>query len=264
MTAWLDQARQELDRVSQPVPFFFRDDDAGWADRRLLALLDLFAHHSVPLDIAAIPAELGQSVALELSTRLETDADGLAIHQHGYAHRNHEPEGLRKCEFGASRNSALQQSDLSAGKQRLFDLFGPKVKPIFTPPWNRCSAVTFHCLIETGFTVLSRDITARRRNIDSLFELPITIDWFANRKGIRLGATELGAELAAGIGAGEPVGMMLHHALMDQEELQACGELLKLLAAHDNADCYLMDQLAGKLANVDPAARYEVASGVKK
>ncbi|HKE59296.1 MAG TPA: hypothetical protein VKB46_21455, partial [Pyrinomonadaceae bacterium] len=106
--------------------------------------------------------------------------------------------------------------------------------------------------------------TAPRRNIGSVFELPISIDWFANRKGIRLGAPELAAELTALIGTGEPVGLMLHHALMDHEELQACGELLKLLAAHDNADCNLMDQLAGKLANTATTTGYEVASGVKK
>src|SRR5262245_16195370 len=259
MSSWLDLVSQELDRAPRSVAFFFRDDDAGWADRRLLALLDLFARHSMPLDVAAIPAELNQSIAAELRARLESAPDQLALHQHGYAHRNHEPEGLRKCEFGASRNSSLQQNDLNAGKQRLFDLLGPNVKPIFTPPWNRCSAITFHCLIESGFSVLSRDTTAPRRNIDSLFELPITIDWFANRKGIRLGASELSASLAAGIATGEPVGLMLHHAVMDQEELEACGELLELLATHEKADCYLMDQLARHLAK-----SYEVALGVKK
>jgi hypothetical protein len=264
MKAWLDQVCRELDQVARPAVFFFRDDDAGWADRRLLALLDLFASYGVPLDVAAIPAELSQGVVIELRTRLEAATQLLAIHQHGYAHRNHEPEGLRKCEFGASRNSSLQQSDLSAGKQRLFELFGPHVKSIFTPPWNRCSAVTFHCLIEQGFTVLSRDLTVPRRNIAALFELPITIDWFAHHKGIRLGAMELGAAVSAGIRTGEPVGIMLHHALMDLEELQACGELLRLLAAHHNADCYLMDQLAARLANGKTASRYEVASGVKK
>ncbi len=247
MSSWLDLVSQELDRTPKSVAFFFRDDDAGWADRRLLALLDLFARHSMPLDVAAIPAELNLSIAAELRARLETARETLALHQHGYAHRNHEPEGLRKCEFGGSRKSTLQRNDLNAGKQRLFDLFGPNVKPIFTPPWNRCSAITFHCLLESGFRILSRDTTLPRRNIDSLFELPITIDWFANRKGIRLGASELGAGLAAGIASGEPVGLMLHHAVMDQEEMQACGELLALLAAHENAACYLMDQLVHHL-----------------
>src|SRR5215510_10591490 len=128
MSSWLDRVSQELDRTARPVAFFFRDDDAGWADRRLLALLDLFASHSVPLDVAAIPAELSQSIAAELRHRLDAAPERLAVHQHGYAHRNHEPEGLRKCEFGPSRNSTLQQNDLNAGKQRLFDLLGPNVK----------------------------------------------------------------------------------------------------------------------------------------
>ena len=34
------RSRDALDAARAPVPVFFRDDDAGWGDARLLALLD--------------------------------------------------------------------------------------------------------------------------------------------------------------------------------------------------------------------------------
>ena len=40
------------------------------------------------------------------------------MHQHGYAHVNHEPEG-RKCQFGASRSAAEQSDDIAAGRELL-------------------------------------------------------------------------------------------------------------------------------------------------
>src|SRR5205823_3060705 len=36
---WLDPLRAALDDAVEPVAFFFRDDDAGWGDGRLLLLL---------------------------------------------------------------------------------------------------------------------------------------------------------------------------------------------------------------------------------
>ena len=48
----------------------------------------------------------------------------------------------RKCEFGESRSRELQHADIAAGKELLSDLLGPITDPIFTPPWNRCTAST--------------------------------------------------------------------------------------------------------------------------
>jgi hypothetical protein len=248
MSAWLDELRRALDSAPRPVSFFFRDDDAGWCDERLIELLDLFALHSLPVDVAAIPAALPPSMAVELRARVEAAPRMVGVHQHGFAHQNHEPEGRRKCEFGVARERTLQRSDIESGKARLFDLFGPNVSPIFTPPWNRCTAVTGECLLGAGFSVLSRDLTAAPLNLDGLFELPVTIDWFARRKGVRLGLDELGSVLAATTLTHVPVGIMFHHALMDESERKRTGELLATLASHPNARGYLMEQLAADLS----------------
>jgi hypothetical protein len=43
VSAWLAPLREALDAAPAPVTFFFRDDDAGWRDDRLEALLDVFS-----------------------------------------------------------------------------------------------------------------------------------------------------------------------------------------------------------------------------
>lgn len=253
MSGWLDELRRALDDATGRVSFFFRDDDAGWDDRRLFELLELFERHSLPMDVAAIPAAVTDGLADELLARIETGPGLLAVHQHGFAHRNHETEG-RKCEFGAARDPLLQQRDILSGQERLSAMFGERLSPIFTPPWNRCTIDTGECLRRAGFRVLSRDSTARPLNLDGLFELSVTVDWFARSKGVRLSPDLLGSTLAAAVKSSAPVGVMFHHALMNEGERLMAGELLALIARHENARCYLMEQLAPQLSKEAGAA----------
>lgn len=234
--SWLDPLRRALDTSPAPMNFFFRDDDAGWEDARLFKLLNLFSAHHIPIDLAVIPKAISEITAKRLSKRK------ISIHQHGYAHLNHEQIG-RKCEFGESRSRELQLADIAAGKQMLTELFGPAVEPIFTPPWNRCTATTTDCLRELGFTVLSRDLTASPLPVADLTELPVSVDWFAQRKKVPLRPVEIGQLLAAATAAQTPVGVMLHHAIMNEAERERLGELLKLLSSHSQVRCVLMREL---------------------
>jgi peptidoglycan/xylan/chitin deacetylase (PgdA/CDA1 family) len=235
--AWLGAVEDALDAAPAPVAFFFRDDDAGWRDARLVALLDLFAARGLPVDLAVIPAELDAGLARELVAR-----PAVGLHQHGFAHVNHEREG-RKCEFGPSRPAERQRADIEAGRARLADLLGDRVDPLFTPPWNRCTGTTGRCLAELGFRALSREARAEPLGIPGLRELPVAVDWFAHRKGVRLSPAELGARLAAAIGSGKPVGLMLHHALMEAGDMRRAAGLLALLAGHERVRPLAMMQL---------------------
>ena len=246
MSGWLDPVRNALDVSPEPITFFFRDDDGGWSDERLFKLLDLFDHHGLPIDLAIIPQALTPALARSIRDRIEANTRRIGIHQHGFAHVNHEPEG-RKCEFGPARAEELQEHDISSGKRMLYELFGPTIQPIFTPPWNRCTAQTGDCLIRLGFRVLSRDSSAAPLDIPGLSELPVRIDWFAKHKGVRLNVNQLGALIAEACREEKPVGVMFHHALMDGDELRATGELLALLAAHDRAECRLMQTAASRI-----------------
>jgi hypothetical protein len=237
--SWLTSLRETLDAASHPIVFFFRDDDVGWEETRLFELIQLFGEHNVPLDLAVIPKSIGNNTAARLRLLVEIFPREIALHQHGYAHLNHEQNG-RKSEFGDSRPAALQLADITSGRQLLADLFGPMVDPIFTPPWNRCTATTAACLRQAGFSCLSRDVTATEINTAALRELPIAVDWFKQRKGVRLKPDEIGDSLGAAPRGGGPVGVMLHHAVMDQNEHKLLAELLRLVSSHANSRCVLM------------------------
>jgi peptidoglycan/xylan/chitin deacetylase (PgdA/CDA1 family) len=241
-TSWLDPLRKTLDQAPGAVSFFFRDDDAGWEDARLFELLDVFADYNVPIDLAVIPKSISDNTARDLRKVLEERPHQVSAHQHGYAHVNHE-QIERKCEFGNSRSSALQQADIAAGKALLNERLGPVTESIFTPPWNRCTVSTAVCLRLEGFTVLSRDITATQFDTPLITELPVSIDWFGHRKGVRLTPDEIGDSFSKAASSQAPVGVMLHHALIDDDERRRIGELLELLSSHSQVHCRLMRDL---------------------
>jgi hypothetical protein len=236
--AWLRPLEEALDAAPAPVTVFFRDDDAGWADARLATLLDVFARRAVPIDLAAIPVCVTPPLARTLLARAER-TQPLGIHQHGYLHVSHEREG-RRCEFGPARSAAAQRADIAAGRRRLRQLFGEALQPVFTPPWNRCTEATGACLVELGIGVLSRDRTATPLELDGLAELPVQVDWFAKRKRVMLGRAAVGEHLAARAVEPAPLGVMLHHAEMEDEDMAAVGDLLDLLCAHESARCLAM------------------------
>lgn len=241
MSAWLDPLRRALDAAAEPRVFFFRDDDVGWGDEMLPPLLDLFAEHHLPVDLAVIPMALTVHGAAIVRERAQAPGGRVGVHQHGLFHVNHEPNG-RKWEFGAARPASAQRADIAHGQRRLRELLGAIAQPIFTPPWNRCTEATGWALRDLGFRALSRDSTAPTLNIPGLCELPVQVDWLARRKGERLSRVEVGKLLAARGGAA-PTGVMFHHAVMDATEREAAEELLELLARHDRARCVPMMQL---------------------
>jgi hypothetical protein len=240
MADWYAPIRTALTQRADPCTIFFRDDDAGWNDARLAALLGRFAAHAVPIDLAVIPTALSRALIRDLLKRISI-GDPVGLHQHGYAHLNHETTG-RKCEFGPSRSLVAQHIDIKTGRAVLGDIFGPLADPIFTPPWNRCTADTVSCLEALGFRALSRDAGARPLAGTTLDELPVAVDWCKLRPpGSPPSAL---AERIAGQIASEPiVGIMLHHAVMDDADLLPLDELLPMLRTHARAHCVPMRAL---------------------
>ncbi len=211
--------RTALDEAPAPVEVFFRDDDAGWGDERLLELIARFEATGLPLDLAVIPAELTPRLAETLRER------PVGLHQHGYAHVNHQREG-RRCEFGSDRSRAQQQDDIARGRERLRKLLGDRLDPFFTPPWNRCTRDTGEALVALGFAALSRE--HRAEPLGLLPEVSVHLDV------ARLTPEELDARFAAHVRAGGPVGVMFHHAVMEDADLGRAAALLELLASHAN------------------------------
>ena len=248
MPGWLEPLRQALDGADRPVPFFFRDDDVGCGDQRLWPLLACFDAAGLPIDLAVIPAAVEPQTALRLRDLIAASGGLVAAHQHGCTHANHEPHG-RRHEFGPSRSARQQLDDLVRGRRLLADALGPElVAPIFTPPWNRCTATTGRCVARLGaYRVLSRDVTAAPLGVDlgEVVELPVTVDWFARRKGVRLDRQGVGELLGASAAGGGPVGVMFHHEITDDRDLSAIDVLLRLVAGHPAAAPAPMLQVAG-------------------
>ena len=242
MTGWLDPLRAALDARDQPVPFFFRDDDAGWDDDALELLLDVFEAEPTPLDVAAIPAALTTRTVDLLTSRRATGRNDVTVHQHGMAHRNHETEG-RKCEFGPSRSPQQQADDIARGRDLLGEALG-EVPPVFTPPWNRCAPWTAEVLRDLGFAVLSRDLSAGTLGVAGLRELPVTVDWFAKRHKVPVDRSGRGTLLAEGARGSGPVGVMLHHEVMNHLDRTDLAELLALVSTHPAATVAHLDDLA--------------------
>ena len=240
-----------LDTLPAPVDAFVRDDDAGWDDAGQLALLDLTQRAGVPMDLAAIPDAVGDALARELRARIDAEPGLVALHQHGLAHANHEPEG-RKCEFGVARSLAAQRDDLLHGRALLAAHFGARVQPMFTPPWNRCSAATATLLAALGWQALSRSRGAQPVQC-VLPELPVDLDWSKHWRagGPDAVASALGAALRARAADGAPLGLMLHHAAMDDTERRALSDLLAAAATHPRLRWHPMRTL---LPTTPPAA----------
>jgi predicted deacetylase len=238
---WLISVRAALDARVRPIDIFFRDDDAGWDDDRLFELLDCFQACEVPIDLAVIPQATTEKLGKALLARWQTKPAMLGLHQHGFSHDNPEVQG-RKCEFGLNRSDDRQYQDLHTGKLQLEQLLGLALDKIFTPPWNRCSQATADNLVKLGFQALSRNRGAAPIDSGALREIPVAIDW----SGIRVKSSQpwfaIGQAIADGLHPQdqEPLGIMLHHAVMDCDDLDHLQALLRLLREHANARCRLM------------------------
>lgn len=233
-----------LDAAKAPVNFFIRDDDTGWDDERLFALLDCTLRAQVPIDLAVIPQATGVGLAAELSACIDKAPTLIGLHQHGHAHQNFETVG-RKCEFGPARDVDTQRRDLLEGREHLQSLFGARLDAFFTPPWNRCCAATPRLLAELGYSGLSRDRTASAQAL--LPELNVDVDWCKHQRMAKahvsnhaaaesLAASDAIAwDLARHVRGGATVGLMLHHAEMSDVELHCLHAWLTAWSAHPNA-----------------------------
>ena len=236
MHAGLSVLLAALDAAPAPIRFFLRDDDAGWDDTRLFALLDRTQAAEVPIDLAVIPKAADATLAFTLCVRMNAAPGLVGVHQHGYAHTNHET-AERKCEFGTARDADTQRRDLREGRAHLLGLFGTRLDPIFTPPWNRCSAATPALLAELGFAALSRSRGAAAQQ--ALPELPVDVDWCQQRRLAAVdgadGLEHIALELARRVQAGGPVGLMLHHAEMNAPDLALLDRVLAATQRHPRA-----------------------------
>ncbi len=196
----------------------------------------------MPLCLATVPSWITPGRFTELKQFTGSGSEQWCWHQHGRLHHNFELSG-KKQEFGPSRTEKEIKNSLRKGKQRLEKIVADQFKPIFTPPWNRCSSATINALVELEFSALSRSRGAEPETVPELPDFQVGVD-LHTRKEISpyLGFENLLIELEENISSGQ-CGIMIHHQRMNNRAF----ELLDLLLAVINASPQLTPALFSDL-----------------
>ena len=243
MAEWAPLER-ELDawRANDQVAgLWWRDDDAGAVTGALERLLTLSTSHRVPLALATIP----QSIAPELSEVLAS-VDTVCVLQHGFAHRNHAPDGEKKAEYGFHRPAEEMAAELSKGRALIERSLGPGCRSdILVPPWNRVTPKLDTHLVRAGFRGLStfspradpRTAAGLRVNNCHLDLL----DWRGTRGFVGTGAAveqlavHLEGRRTGRVDADEITGVMSHHQAHDAGCWDFLEELFNRTLGHPAA-----------------------------
>lgn len=220
---WERRLQACLDRAaSSRAEVCFRADDAAAGGAKFQRMLDVFASWEFPLDLAVVPAWLTRPRAATLL--LAARSELFSLHQHGYRHANHEPEG-KQCEFGPSRPAGAKRRDLARGKKRLEELLGDRFRPVFTPPWNRVDAETLGILKELGFEAVSRYEGDGPEPPPGLARRDVNVDLHTRKQAPEAALAGLLDELESAL-ASERAGIMLHHQTMNEPAFDFLDRLL--------------------------------------
>jgi predicted glycosyltransferase/predicted deacetylase len=239
----LEPALESLQAKGKSCSVFLRDDDGDKDEDTLRQLLDITLSQQVPLHVAVIPESLTPAGIRALKDAKRTHGDLLELGQHGYQHLNHESEG-RKCEFGASRSFAEQFDDIARGKKILEETFLEQFAPIFTPPWNRCTKDTYKALDQLSFKILSKDSSLPATGY-GFQEVSITLDLHTWKHGARMKAPEdIIRELVKQLTTRNPVGLLLHHKVMDAAAFDFLNALLAELKRYPVIQFHTLQSLA--------------------
>ncbi len=213
---------------SRVTRVFFRADDVAAPGERFGEMIGLFMRHEAPLNLAVVPAWLTRARWRALQRTGRDAAQLWCWHQHGWRHHNHEPQG-KKQEFGPARSFDALQKDLDCGRRRLEELMGPSFFPVFTPPWNRCTAETLRYLHQAGYRAVSRSRSSRPACPRGFADIAVDVDLHTRKDPTpAAGWDTLLEELAHGLR--RPVcGLMLHHQRMNPNALEGLDCLLGLL-----------------------------------
>jgi len=129
------------------VPFWWRDDDAIAPTPELEQLEALVQETQLPVHLAIVPAQ----TTVELANYV--DGKHLIPVIHGWAHEDHSGPEEKKNEFLTDRPDLVQDSARALDRMR--NLFGPVLRYMFVPPWNRVQTPLLSKLSDQGYEVLS-------------------------------------------------------------------------------------------------------------
>lgn len=189
------------------VRFWWRDDDAVAATPDLARLTAMAEAQAVPVHIAVIPALLEPSL-----TQAVVEIPFLVPVVHGWRHADTSEEGQKKSEFQRVRPDAAAET--AQALATLQNAFGPRLVPLFVPPWNRIAPELVPELAAQGYRGLSTfgpRTCARKHGLHILNTHIDPIFWRGDRGLVN--PDQLIKRAAAHIDSGtdEPLGLLTHH-----------------------------------------------------
>jgi hypothetical protein len=242
VSAWVT-LQAELDAWAEAgriATLWWRDDDATTVTPALEQLLDQARAAAVPVTLAVIPAAADPALPARLANE-----PLVTVAQHGFAHANHAAPSAKKAELGGDRSVPEMARELAHGFAHLAADFAPRWQPILVPPWNRIAADLLPGLASLGFRGVSTYAArAGRFAAPGLVQVNAhvdPIDWHGTRKFLGETATlalligHLRARRLGQADAGEPSGLLTHHAQADAGCDAFVERLLAETAAHPAA-----------------------------
>lgn len=230
MTDWkpFHRALDAAAERGETIEFWWRDDDAGKESPALTRLLDVADHQNVPLALAVVPAWLDAKAQAAIAA-----SAGSTVLQHGYAHVNHGKADQKSIELGGRSVTEIAE-ELKTGKSVLEDAFGATFMPILVPPWNRIDPGLHPLLGQWGYSGLS--VFGKRADAEiapgvALINTHLDpIDWRGTRGFV--GDDMMLGRLLEHVDAGEPIGFLTHHLVMDEPCWSFLEWLLSAVARH--------------------------------
>lgn len=219
--------------------FWLRDDDAVSGTADLSRLVRWAAACNTQVLLALVPSKADDSLRAVMA-----ETPQLVGAVHGWAHKNHAPEGEKKQELGAHRPLDQVCAELSSAQQRTLEICGTSALPVLVPPWNRIADEVVDVLAGLGFKGLSTFSDAFATRPISGLQVANShvdiIDWRGSRGGKAHDALieEVVGALETRAAAGEPIGILSHHLAHDETAWSFLERLGETVSAHPSA-CWI-------------------------
>lgn len=235
MADW-DDLDRELDawaKAGRDATLWWRDDDARTLTPALERLLGLSGETGTPIAIAVVPLDADAGLAERLS-RFPL----AAVLQHGYAHLNHAPAGVKKAELGPHRDTDSMLAELARGWRLLAPFEG--ALPVLVPPWNRMDPNVLARLPAIGLEAVS---AYKRRHApepapgvrctNAHADLFYMADSFIGEEAVlEFIVIHLSARRKGLVDSFEPTGLLTHHLDMDDACWAFVGKFLRRARDH--------------------------------
>ncbi len=163
---------EEIQQWQQPIPFWWRDDDAIEDSDALQQMLAMAKRFQIPVHLAVIPQRLKHS--LNCIKELQHKSDCYVL-QHGFDHTSYASPEQRKIELGGTQSITQLTDKLLQGRQILADNFESQYLDILVPPWNRISEELSEKLPAIGYKQLSVLASPKLKETDFLVNVHIDI-----------------------------------------------------------------------------------------